>query len=165
MDKENCYQVMKLVPQAIDGDARAAAMLWRELAANASDANDNDIRRWIQHVALRLVDNVIDSKDPPNRKAEAARRAVGLSGQIGNGELRQYIAEMDDCLKDFKCLDKEGNEIPGDETAPGWAEHIQMAKTVIDCGIVKPAPSGKEASDYIQDIAKRIERIRQGLAE
>jgi hypothetical protein len=58
MNKENYYQVMKLVPQAINGDARAAAMLWRELAANASDANDNDIRRWVQHVALRLVDNV-----------------------------------------------------------------------------------------------------------
>ena len=159
-DDGNCYQVMKLVPKAIDGDAHSAAVLWRELASDSRSANDSDIRRWIQHVAQRLVTGVIDSTENGSTKATAARAAVGLSGQVGAAEMRVFIAESDAIWRSFSGFDEEGNLLP--ERALGWGDHVHMALQLIDMGMVEPPPrNGKK--QYVNSLAKRVERIRADL--
>lgn len=169
-EEGNCYEVMKLVSPAIDGDARAAAALWRQLAQDSGSANHSDIQRWVQHVAKRLVRDVIDGSQPANRKAEAARRAVGLSGQIGDAKLHQYIAEYDALIAEFPVIEEEGDsrqlsQISNDGATSSpqnwtWREHVQLAKQLIDMGMIEESPSGKEA-DHLKTIAKRVARIRE----
>jgi hypothetical protein len=162
-DWGNCYEVSRLTRLATDGDARAAAELWRELATDTSSANDTDLRAWLQYIAKRLVADVIDGDMPANRKAEAARRAVGLSGQIGDFALRDYVAEQDSMFKEFSPIAEDGTPMPIEERPLQWQDHVQMAMRVIDQGFVEAAPVGKEKA-HIVTVAKRIERIRQDLA-
>lgn len=71
-----------LLKKAVQGDASAAALLWRGIAAADGTVSDADALAWVRCIAPDVVADVIDSDKPANEKAQKARRAIGLAGRI-----------------------------------------------------------------------------------
>jgi hypothetical protein len=80
----------ELLEQARQGDATAAAALWRAIADGRAD--DATALAWAKDVAVQVVAKVLPTDLPANRRAEKARAALGLEGRVDqNAELKDLV--------------------------------------------------------------------------
>lgn len=79
-----------LFGRAQQGDATAAAALWR--AIDAGRVPDQVALAWLRDVAGQVVAKVLAPEIPANRARERARAALGLEGRVDKNDLlRQYV--------------------------------------------------------------------------
>jgi hypothetical protein len=74
------YKANETLKAAMQGDATAAADLWR--AIDSGHAADDDAIAWARNVAGQIVAKVLDAPLEANRRREAAYRAIGFEGRI-----------------------------------------------------------------------------------
>lgn len=79
------------------GDAVAAAELWRLIGAGK--VPERVALAWLMNVATQVEIKVLDADLPPNRRADAALKAIGLEGRLTdpNRELVEYIFDLENC--------------------------------------------------------------------
>lgn len=76
------------------GDAVAAAELWRLIAAGK--VPERVALAWLMNVATQVEIKVLDADLLPNRRADAALKAIGLEGRLTdpNRKLVEYITDL-----------------------------------------------------------------------
>lgn len=70
-----------LLEKAMSNDATSAAILWAYISRG--EVADSVALAWLRHVAPRIVTDVVNCQEEhSSRRADAALKAVGLSGRI-----------------------------------------------------------------------------------
>ena len=102
------------------GDTSEAARIWSEIADGTASVPDTLM--WAKHVATKVVKQVVSADTFANRRAEAALKAIGFSGQIDKFRDAKRCMEV---LGAFDIIDDQGNSVPKRWSGRKWVESLR----------------------------------------
>ena len=90
----------EVLQKALDGDTNAAATLWREIASGVAGTTQTVV--WAQHIAQRIVVDVIEGDALGAARPRAALAAIGFRGRTDvHVEAREAVEVIRDFFPDL----------------------------------------------------------------
>lgn len=130
-----------VLERAIKNDRRYAEYIWRDIAKGEIAFIED--RRWICHVAERVVRTLIDSEPEKRERAQLALQALGLAGRRNSDEeLRHELVASQTFRNWDSAIDHEDGKC---------LSRTEIAQDFIKTGLLSP-------SSNLRAAAKKLDR-------